>query len=237
MLCKLCGYEALKNVILVTNMWGEVSRDIGEAHEEELSNKFFKLALANGAQMVRHNNSTKSARQIVRRIVANRPVALRIQQELVDEQKDIVNTTAGEAINRELNGQIRRRRAESKERGNRTRNELEEERRKLREQARKIEEELEGIVANHATEDAEAKMKEMEWVAKHERERAKARHDQQFAGPSRRLRDTVNANVADRAKWEQRIKEPQDSVGTLVTMSPPLTPHVQVLCCLTIRNG
>ena len=28
---ELCGETSLKNVVLATNMWGEVSRDVGEA--------------------------------------------------------------------------------------------------------------------------------------------------------------------------------------------------------------
>jgi hypothetical protein len=32
---ELCGDSTLKNVILVTNMWGDVPQDVGEAREEE----------------------------------------------------------------------------------------------------------------------------------------------------------------------------------------------------------
>ena len=46
---RLCGDAALKNAVLVTNMWGEVSGNIGEAREKELSSKIFKPALDNGA--------------------------------------------------------------------------------------------------------------------------------------------------------------------------------------------
>ena len=34
---ELCGETSLKNVVLVTNMWSEVSRGIGEAREGELA--------------------------------------------------------------------------------------------------------------------------------------------------------------------------------------------------------
>src|SRR5579872_4044981 len=42
---KLCGDPSLKNVILVTNMWGKVEKGVGEAHEKELTEVFFKAAL------------------------------------------------------------------------------------------------------------------------------------------------------------------------------------------------
>ena len=71
------------------------------------SGKFFKPALDNGAQLVRHHNTVQSAHSIIRRIVANHPVALQIQRELVDEHKDIALAAVGEVINRELHEQIR----------------------------------------------------------------------------------------------------------------------------------
>ena len=65
---KLCGDAALANVVLVTNMWGEVSPEVGEARESELSGNFFKPVLDLGAQMVRHHNTVHSAHDVIRRI-------------------------------------------------------------------------------------------------------------------------------------------------------------------------
>jgi len=42
---ELCGDSTLKNVILVTNMWGDVSGSVGEARERELAREFFKPVL------------------------------------------------------------------------------------------------------------------------------------------------------------------------------------------------
>lgn len=160
---ELCGDTTLRNVVLVTNMWGEVSRDIGESREDELSTNFFKSVLDKGAQMVRHHNTTQSAHEIIRRIMRNRPVVLQIQRELVDEHKDIVDTAAGEAVNQELNAQIRRHQAEMravqaemmqamKEKDEETRQELEEETRKLHEQVERIKKDSDGITVNYSAE-------------------------------------------------------------------------------------
>lgn len=100
---ELCGDTTLKNVALVTNMWGEVSPEVGESSEYELSSRSFKPVIDKGAQMVRHHNTGQSVHDIIRMIVKNRPVVLQIQRELVDEHKDIVDTAAGEAVNKELN--------------------------------------------------------------------------------------------------------------------------------------
>ena len=104
---QLCGDETLKNVVLVTNMWDEVSPEDGQDRENQLSSRFFKPVLDKGARLARHHNTTESAHNIIRMIIENHPIALQIQRELVDEQRDIVDTTAGEVLNHEINELIR----------------------------------------------------------------------------------------------------------------------------------
>ena len=58
--------------------------------------------------MARHHNTTKSAHDVIRKIVKNHPFALQIQRELVDEQKDIGDTAAGEVVDRELEEEMRK---------------------------------------------------------------------------------------------------------------------------------
>ncbi|KAF4590274.1 hypothetical protein EYR38_009572 [Pleurotus pulmonarius] len=104
---KLCGDDSLQNVVLVTNMWGQVPFDIGEAREQELKEQdiFFKPVLDEGAQIKRHNNTLASTQEILRSVAFKGTVPLRIQKELVDEKKDITDTDAGEELGRELHEQ------------------------------------------------------------------------------------------------------------------------------------
>jgi len=76
---KLCGDTTLQNVVIVTNMWGEVGSRVGDAREAELmeDDAFFKPVLDKGGQMARHNNTVASAESIIRRILDNRPLPLR----------------------------------------------------------------------------------------------------------------------------------------------------------------
>jgi hypothetical protein len=106
---KICGNDTLKNVLIVTNMWDNVSRELGEARETELANEdmFFKSALDNHAHLLRHENTLDSAQAILRHIVANHPMPLCIQHELVDESKRISQTAASEEANHELSAQTR----------------------------------------------------------------------------------------------------------------------------------
>ncbi|KAF7422434.1 hypothetical protein PC9H_010590 [Pleurotus ostreatus] len=63
---KLCGDDSLRNVVLVTNMWGQVPLDVGEAREQELKQEdmFFKPVLDEGAQLKRHNNTLTAGREL-----------------------------------------------------------------------------------------------------------------------------------------------------------------------------
>ena len=171
---ELCGDKTLKNVVLVTNMWGEVSPEDGQDREDQLSGDFFKSVLDKGAQMVRHHNTAESAHDIIRRIIDNHPAVLQIQHELVDEQKDIVDTAAGEIINKELNELMRRHQVElkkvqeemmqaMKEKDDETRQELEDERKKMQERMDKMKKDSDEMASKYAEEKErmEDKMKQM----------------------------------------------------------------------------
>lgn len=90
-------------------MWGEVTRLVGAAREQELASKdmFFKPALDKQAKLLRHENTLDSARFILRCVIDNHPMPLRIQRELVEEHKVISETAAANEINRELMEQAR----------------------------------------------------------------------------------------------------------------------------------
>jgi len=113
--CNLCGDDALKNSVVVTNMWGEVDVKKGEKRETELRDKFFKPAIDREAHLVRHDNTAKTAHTILRHIIHKRPLPLRIQTELVDEKKKLLETVAGEELNREMLELTRKQEAEIKQ--------------------------------------------------------------------------------------------------------------------------
>jgi ElaB/YqjD/DUF883 family membrane-anchored ribosome-binding protein len=100
---KLCGDQTLKNVVIMTNMWGNVSLEVGEARERQLSTVFFKPAIDKGAQSLRHTRTVESAHSVIRAILENNPLALQIQEELVDKHMEFPRTAAGEEIRRGLN--------------------------------------------------------------------------------------------------------------------------------------
>ena len=111
----LCGDATLHNVVVVTNMWGEVDEDRGALREAELASDplLFKPVLDRGACMVRHTNTCDSARAILGHLIGGQPLALQVQREIVDEHKEVEQTTAGEELRTEEMREAARRNEEA----------------------------------------------------------------------------------------------------------------------------
>ncbi|GJE89849.1 P-loop containing nucleoside triphosphate hydrolase protein [Phanerochaete sordida] len=111
---KICGDDALKNVVIATTMWTKVDHALAEAREREMAESplFFKHALSKGARMVRHGNTAESALQVIREIIGFSPIPLQIQREMVDEQKALADTLAGQDLKADLERQAAEHKAE-----------------------------------------------------------------------------------------------------------------------------
>lgn len=110
----MCGDKALRNVVIVTNMWGRVAPEVGDAREGELAASFFKHALDNGATFLRHDNTVESAHGIIRNVLKKERVTLQIQEE-INQGKWIEETAAGKELLRELDEQVEKRRQQLRE--------------------------------------------------------------------------------------------------------------------------
>ena len=217
---KLCGDSTLKNVVIVTNMWGKVEEGVGKAREEELSVIYFKPALDKGAQLARHHNTTQSSHDVIRRIMKNSPTPLQIQRELVDDHKDIKDTAAGAAVNEELSMLIRRHENEMntlredmrqalKEKDEETRKELEEETRRIREQMDKMRVDSEALASKYSEERRrmEDTMQRMQEQARQERLRIHAEHMRQIDELKTELERNTTASAEEREEMLRRIHE------------------------------
>ncbi|KAF9449511.1 P-loop containing nucleoside triphosphate hydrolase protein [Macrolepiota fuliginosa MF-IS2] len=96
---KLCGKDALSNVIFVTTMWGELEEgdDSGNKHEEELRNNYLKFFLSKGSQMLRFEQTISSAWGIINALPMTQK-ALKIQKEMVDKNIPLAETSAGRSL-------------------------------------------------------------------------------------------------------------------------------------------
>jgi hypothetical protein len=144
-LLAMCGNQALPNVVILTNMWGKVTPEVGAAREQELAGDFFKPALDNGARFRSHNDTAESAHDSIRAILDNQRVALQIQQEIVDQGKPVSETAAGKELRREFDEQFRKhveQLLELQEMLNQTEEDDRESRQELEEEVSKLREEL-----------------------------------------------------------------------------------------------
>ncbi|KAI6165664.1 P-loop containing nucleoside triphosphate hydrolase protein [Pisolithus thermaeus] len=107
---ELCGESTLNNVLIVTNMWGNVDSKTGEERERELAtnDKLFKPVLEKGARLLRHDNTETSAHAILRNLINSQTAILAIQHEIVNQRKGLAQSAAGSELTRLLKEQAQR---------------------------------------------------------------------------------------------------------------------------------
>jgi predicted RNase H-like nuclease (RuvC/YqgF family) len=126
---KLCGNDALRNVILGTTMWDKVHEAEGCRREEELSTTpdFWGWMLSRGSVMLRHKNNRTSALELIDKILnRDSTVVLELQEEMVGANMPLRDTGVG----RELKSEIKKERERYKKDLARVRAEIEESRKK-----------------------------------------------------------------------------------------------------------
>jgi len=233
MFTRLCGEKSLKNVVILTNMWSEVTYQEGEQRERELASspKFFKPALDREARMLRHQSTVESAHDILRSMIDNDPMALRIQEEIVDENLDMYHTGAGEELNREwIEEEIRHREAlgEVEDYNQERLRELEEEARRQWEYERQMREqeileaqrEQERLEEEYQQEQErrrwqwEEEQRRREYEAQMERERYLRRlHEQEMVMERQRIA-AEREQERLRAEAQRRRQQAHDSDGS-----------------------
>jgi chromosome segregation ATPase len=196
---ELCGEKTLKNVILMTNMWGRVVPQQGAAREQQLKDEHFKAAVDKGARICRHNNTPESARAILRKILENQPAVLKIQHELINERKEIGETGAGAELNRELQELAEKHRREMRELEENMLKAMEEKdeesREELEEEKRRVVEKMDRL-----QQDSAEMQSKFEQARREMEERINARFEAQVL----RIQEGYEAEIR---KYENRVKE------------------------------
>ncbi|KAF8206195.1 hypothetical protein K438DRAFT_1816773 [Mycena galopus ATCC 62051] len=221
---QLCGESTLRNVVIVTNMWGEVGHEVGEARETELANddKFFKPVLDKGARMLRNNNGITSAHAILHYLIGNHPRVLRIQRELVDQGKTISQTAAGEELNRELAEQIKRHRQEMeilqqemkeaiRAKDEETKQELEVETRKLQAEMARVQNDSKKLASDYTEQKAELekRMADVASAARKDVENAEENHRRQIQELENRLHHSTMASNSEKEVIQRKLSDLQ----------------------------
>ncbi|KAL1904241.1 hypothetical protein Sste5344_010042 [Sporothrix stenoceras] len=102
---KLCGDDALRNVILATTMWDLVGEDVGAMREQELISTpaFWGYMHSKGSNTYRHHNTHASAMNLIGHFIkTERKLTLDIQAEMVHQRKDLDGTAAAATVAAQL---------------------------------------------------------------------------------------------------------------------------------------
>ena len=107
MFTKLCGTNACPQIVLATTMWEGTQMEDGIRREKELrdTEDFWGYMLSKGSRMERHANDRASAMRLITSVVErgkSSEVALDLQKQMVDEEKTLIETTAGIELEGEL---------------------------------------------------------------------------------------------------------------------------------------
>jgi len=109
---ELTGRRGTKNIVLATTMWDRLhpTLDDGNKRENGLKKKYWKVMIRHGAAVDRFLNTSDSAWSIVDNVVtrSDHKEALLFQEERVDKEKCLKETSAGEALDLKLNQLVKR---------------------------------------------------------------------------------------------------------------------------------
>ena len=97
---KLVGDDSMKNVVLVTTMWGKLQpSDDGDARVKQLTEtgKFWGGMITSGAKHDKYDGTGEDALRIIHMMVKNAPCKLQIQEEL-DNGQELADTAAGKEV-------------------------------------------------------------------------------------------------------------------------------------------
>ncbi|OCH84041.1 hypothetical protein OBBRIDRAFT_808536 [Obba rivulosa] len=185
---KLCGDKTLGNVVIVTSWWQKTDRATAERREEELRSRdeLFKPVIEKGARMMRHDDTYQSAEAILRSLVNQTPQATQIQVELVDQRKDISQTSAAVELNQEIAKLVAKHQQEIQQmkeeiaeairmKDEESKKELEQVRKELQEQIRSLQEDHGRLSTEYAQEKRRIKAETQRTVGNLEAENSRLR--------------------------------------------------------------
>jgi len=98
----MCGESIASNIAIITTMWDEFSSDVETKKEQDLISNYWKTLLEHGAASQRFDNTYLSAQNIVENVLGScGPVRMQLQCEMVDMNKGLWETSAGQILSGE----------------------------------------------------------------------------------------------------------------------------------------
>lgn len=165
---RICGKDALKNVLLLTSRWNEVDEATGASRERQLRETFWCFMLSHGSCMSRFSGDHSSAVSLTSQLLMKDAVVLCLQREIQEEGKDLRDTSAGSFLDGDLNERrqqaleeiksLEQRRNELKDSDQAMRRQFERDWEKQKEQLRAAEQQR-NTLHNHVGQDVQGEIK------------------------------------------------------------------------------
>jgi hypothetical protein len=203
---ELCGESFYKNVVLATTRWELLPKDgpdadAGAKREKELveNPKFWKTMKQRGSAVFRHLNNPQSAAQILEYLLAqDSKVATRLQQEIVDGGRRLIETGAGYIVGKELFEEREKNRKAVEELRELQRDALEAKDEELRKELRdqELEHEAELQRANKALDKMESDLQDLKSEAEKKHQKLQEELRQNEASHKKKLTE-YNKKIAD----------------------------------------
>ncbi|KAF8712399.1 50S ribosome-binding GTPase, partial [Rhizoctonia solani] len=113
---KICGSQAMRNAVIVTNMWSIPRDPQQEVRENQLKSEYFRSAILDGAKVARRGGTgPESARAVLGLLLNCAPVMLALQEELAIRQLPLDETEAGALVDQNLRKRLERQQREKME--------------------------------------------------------------------------------------------------------------------------
>ncbi|KAL4928157.1 P-loop containing nucleoside triphosphate hydrolase protein [Aspergillus undulatus] len=218
MMKKMCGFSSYKNLVVAITMWpSSNAHDLAALEDREVElftdQRFLGELVSKGAAVYRHNErgtrnvdeERRSARQIVSHLVAqsdavSAPQILRLQREIIDEDKTLGETAAGMAVA----GDLYKARKEHE--------------RQLRDLERELKGRLAQVNASHAADLQQLRADINSKVAKAEKEKQKLRksmqemHEEEERAWEEKFQALDDQFREQIAKKEEELEELEESI-------------------------
>ncbi|KAJ5145889.1 uncharacterized protein N7515_000453 [Penicillium bovifimosum] len=216
MMKAMCGFSSYANLAIATTMWSTNSSLCAKREEQLLDGRFFGDLIAKGAKLFRHNEKGRldsleevtSARRIVTHLIRqsdnHTTEVLRLQREIIDQQKMIGETQAGIVLAGDLY---------------KVRQEHERELQKLR---AKVDAENHQRNAEHVAElqelqaDLEKQLKKAEKDRRALRKSMQDLHEEEERAWRKRLKEMEKKFLYDLAVREEELLEMEESLAAVI---------------------
>jgi len=100
---RMCGPDALQNVLLTTTQWSGVKLALGVEREDNLRHEdFWGDLISQGASLERFMGTRESGLELISKLIEKEPKRLHIQDQMVEKGMTLVETDAGKFMNEEL---------------------------------------------------------------------------------------------------------------------------------------